>query len=140
MAPSVRMPAWFVAHGAPLLAVEHDDFTAALRKEAAALPRPRAIVVVSAHWESPGPVRVTSHDRPPLIYDFSGFPPELYAVRYPCPGDPPLAAEIVTLLVAAGVNASAEPRRGLDHGAWVPLVHAFPAADVPVVGVSLPAS
>lgn len=138
MPTGARMPAWFLAHGSPLLAVEQDDFTAALRREAAALPRPRAIVVVSAHWEFRGSVRVTSADRPPLIYDFSGFPPELYDVRYPCPGDPTLAAEIVTMLLDAGVTAAADPRRGIDHGAWVPLVHAFPKADIPVVEVALP--
>jgi 4,5-DOPA dioxygenase extradiol len=132
------MAAWFVAHGSPMLAVEHDDFTRALRREGAAVPRPRAIVAVSAHWESRGAIRVTSADRPPLIYDFSGFPAELYDVRYPCPGDPSLAAEVVKMLLDAGLTAVVEPRRGIDHGAWVPLVHAFPKADIPVVQVSLP--
>jgi 4,5-DOPA dioxygenase extradiol len=139
MSNATRMAAWFVAHGSPMLAVEHDDFTAALRREGDALPRPRAIVVVSAHWESRGSIRVTSTARPPLIYDFSGFPPELDDVRYPCAGDPPLAAEIVKLLLDSGLGAMVEPHRGLDHGAWVPLVHAFPKADIPVVEVSLPA-
>lgn len=130
-----RLPAAFVAHGSPMQAVEQDDFTAALRRWAGALPRPRAIVVVSAHWESRGAVRVTASARPPLIYDFSGFPPELYDVRYPAPGDPALAAEIAGLL-----GAEIEPSRGLDHGAWVPIRHAFPDADIPVVEVSLPAT
>jgi len=131
------MPAWFVGHGSPLLAVEQDDFTAALRREGAALPRPRAIVVVSAHWESRG-IRVTASDRPALIYDFSGFPPELTDVRYPAPGDPALAADVSKRLRDAGLEAAEEARRGLDHGAWVPLVHAFPNADIPVVQVALP--
>src|SRR5689334_24312527 len=120
MSTSPRMASWFVAHGSPMLAVQHDDFTAALRREGAALPRPRAIVVVSAHWESRGSIRVTSSDRPPLIYDFSGFPAELYDVRYPCPGDPSLAGEVVKMLLDAGLTAAVEPRRGIDHGAWVP--------------------
>jgi len=139
MPTGARMPAWFLAHGSPLLAVEQDDFTAALRREAGALARPRAVAVVSAHWEALGSIRVTSAERPPLIYDFSGFPPELHDVRYPCPGDPSLAAEIVKRLLDAGLTAAVDPRRGLDHGAWVPLVHAFPKADIPVVEVALPA-
>jgi 4,5-DOPA dioxygenase extradiol len=134
----MRLPAVFLAHGSPMVAVELDDFTDALRRFGSSTPRPRAIVVVSAHWEAPGPVRVTAAERPPQIYDFSGFPPELYDVRYPAPGDPTLAAEIVKLLADAGIPAALDPKRGLDHGAWVPLHHAFPAADIPVVQVSLP--
>jgi 4,5-DOPA dioxygenase extradiol len=130
------MPAWFVGHGSPMLAVEQDDFTAALRREGSALPRPRAVVVVSAHWESRG-IRVTASERPSLIYDFSGFPPELTDVRYPAPGDPALAADVSRRLREAGLEAAEEPDRGLDHGAWVPLVHAFPAADIPVLQVAL---
>lgn len=129
------MPAAFLAHGSPMQAVERDDFTAELRRWAERIPKPRAVVVVSAHWESRGAVRVTGSAKPPLIYDFSGFPPELYDVRYPSPGDPALAREVASLL-----HAEIEPSRGLDHGAWVPLYHAFPAADAPVVEVSLPES
>lgn len=116
-----------------MLAVEEDGVTSMFRRWGAGLS-PRAIVVVSAHWEAPGPVRVTGAERPTLIYDFSGFPPELYDVRYPSPGDPALAADIVRRLE----GATLDPRRGIDHGAWVPLVHAFPAAKVPVLQVSLP--
>lgn len=133
-----RQPAVFLAHGSPLLAVEQDDFTDALRRVGEGRPRPKGIAVVSGHWESPAPVRVTSDERPPQIYDFSGFPPELYDVRYPASGDPALAADIVRLLNDAGVPAAPQPQRGLDHGAWVPLQYAYPAADVPVVEVSLP--
>lgn len=138
MSTSARMPAWFVAHGSPMLAVEQDDFTAALRREGDALPRPRGIVVVSAHWETAGSIRVTSGKQLPLIYDFSGFPSTLYDVRYPCPGDPSLAAEIALLLLDANLSAAVELHRGIDHGVWVPLMHAFPKADIPVVEVSLP--
>jgi len=138
MGSSVRLPAAFLAHGSPMLAVEYDDFTERLRRWGGNL-RPRAIAVVSAHWESPGPVRVTGAEQPPLIYDFSGFPPELYDVRYPCPGDPTLAREIVRRLEMAEVKTVLDPRRGLDHGAWVPIRHAFPEADIPVVEIALPA-
>jgi 4,5-DOPA dioxygenase extradiol len=133
-----RQPAVFLAHGSPMLAIEQDDFTAALRRFGAGLPRPRAIVIVSAHWEAQGAIRVTGSERPPLIYDFSGFPEEMYEVRYPCPGDPALASELVQMLSAAGVKATLDPGRGLDHGAWVPLKHAFASADIPVVEVALP--
>jgi len=121
-----------------MLAIERDDFTSALERFGGSVAPPRAIVVVSAHWEAPGAIRVTGSEGPPLIYDFSGFPEELYEIRYPCPGDPTLAAEIVALLSASGLKATLDPRRGLDHGAWVPLKHAFPAAEVPVVEVALP--
>src|SRR5689334_14811455 len=135
---TARLPAVFVAHGSPMMAVEDDDATRMLAALGKRLPRPRALVVVSAHWEAPGATRVTAQERPPLIYDFGGFPPELYALKYPSPGDPVLAREIVSLLIAAGVPATVDPRRGIDHGAWVPMRHAYPSADVPLLEVSLP--
>ncbi|HVE39085.1 MAG TPA: class III extradiol ring-cleavage dioxygenase [Planctomycetota bacterium] len=138
MSDVFRQPAAFFAHGSPMVAIEEDEFTRSLRDFGKSLPRPRAIVVVSAHWEAPGPIRVTLSERPPLIYDFSGFPEELYAVRYDCPGDRALALEVGTLLSEAGQPTAHSAERGLDHGVWVPLRHAFPAADVPVVEVSLP--
>src|SRR5262245_2749910 len=137
MGSSPRLPAAFLSHGSPMLAVEEDDFTAMLRRWGGSL-RPRAIAVVSAHWEASGPVRVTGAERPALIYDFSGFPPELYDLRYPSPGDPAVAADIVKRLESSGVTATIDPRRGLDHGAWVPIRHAFPAATLPVLEISLP--
>jgi 4,5-DOPA dioxygenase extradiol len=138
MSAPARMPVVFISHGSPMVAVESDDYTRSLRRMGEELPRPTAIVVVSAHWESSAPVRVGSAERPPLIYDFGGFPPELYALQYPSPGDPTLAREIVASLKAAGIPTVAEERRGLDHGAWVPLLHAYPGADIPVVEVTLP--
>lgn len=120
-----------------MLAVEEDGVTSMLRKWGSRL-RPRAILVVSAHWEASGPVRVTGAEQPATIYDFGGFPPELYDLRYPSPGDPKLAADVARRLEADGVKAAVDPRRGLDHGAWVPIRHAFPDADVPMVEVSLP--
>jgi 4,5-DOPA dioxygenase extradiol len=138
MGSTSRLPAVFLAHGSPMLAIEQDDFTAVLKRLGTQVPRPRAIVVVSAHWEAPGPVRVTISQQPPLFYDFSGFPEELYHLRYPAPGNPALAGMIGNLLSDASVEAVPDPHRGLDHGAWVPLKHAFPSADIPVVEVSLP--
>jgi 4,5-DOPA dioxygenase extradiol len=138
MTDTPRLPAAFLAHGSPMVAIEQDDFTRSLQDFGKSLPRPRAIVVLSAHWEAPGPVRVTASAKPPLIYDFSGFPAELYELRYPSPGDPKLAASIVERLSAAEISAVADERRGIDHGAWVPIRHSFPAADVPLLELSLP--
>src|SRR5688572_20047145 len=101
MTGTPRLPAVFFAHGSPMVAIEEDDFTAALRRFGASV-RPRAIVVVSAHWEAPGPIRVTASERPSMIYDFSGFPDELYQIRYASPGDPGLAAQIVGMLTEKG--------------------------------------
>jgi 4,5-DOPA dioxygenase extradiol len=109
-----------------------DAHWAALKKFGAAHSDARAIVIVSAHWRVPAPVRATSWESAPLLYDFGGFPDELYRITYPAPGDPALAARIP--------GAVPETRRGLDHGAWVPLRLAWPEARIPVVQVSLPAS
>lgn len=94
--------------------------------------------MVSAHWEAPGPLRVNAAPRPELIYDFSGFPQELYRLDYPAPGSPVLAAEIVETLAAAGLHTALETARGWDHGVWVPLRLGFPEATLPVVELSLP--
>ncbi|HZE97979.1 MAG TPA: class III extradiol ring-cleavage dioxygenase [Planctomycetota bacterium] len=133
-----RLPAVLISHGSPMVAVEKDDYTQALRRTGESLPRPTTLVVVSAHWESAAPVRVGTSARPSLIYDFGGFPPELYDLKYPAPGNPGTAKDIVRRLVAAGIPAVEDPQRGLDHGAWVPLLQAYPDADVPVVEVTLP--
>jgi 4,5-DOPA dioxygenase extradiol len=131
-------PAAFISHGSPMVALEQDDYTDALRAFGRALPSPRAIVVVSAHWETRGGILVTGAGQPELIYDFGGFPGALYALKYPSPGDPALAARIVQLLEGAGFAAQVDPRRGYDHGAWVPLRLTYPDPTVPVVQVSLP--
>ena len=133
-----RAPAAFVSHGSPMIAIERDPWGIALRAFAQTHDRPRAVAVVSGHWEERSPVRVTSSPAPPTIHDFSGFPEELYRLRYPAPGDPGLAARIVERLGNAGVPAALEPDRGLDHGAWVPLRFLYPEADVPVVEISQP--
>jgi len=106
---------------------------AALGRE---LPRPRALLVASAHWESEWPM-LTTGSRPETIHDFGGFPPALYELRYPAPGAPDVAQRAIELVRAAGVAANGNGCRGLDHGAWVPLRHMYPLADVPVAQVSL---
>src|SRR5262249_6407668 len=126
-----RMPAVFSAHGNPMNAIRENAFTRFLGTWRRDLPKPCAILVVSAHWEAPA-LACTGSERPPTIHDFYGFPDELYALRYPAPGDPRLAAR-----VAALTGASIDRERGLDHGAWAPLLKIFPGADVPVVQISL---
>ena len=134
-----KLPVLFVSHGSPLVALEEDSYTEALRRWPMHIPRPAAIVVVSAHWQAPRPVRVATSPAPTTIHDFYGFPPELYALLYAPAGAPELAAAIVERLREAGIAAEADPGRGLDHGAWVPLRFLYPRADVPVVAVSLAA-
>jgi 4,5-DOPA dioxygenase extradiol len=134
MGTSGRMPVLFVGHGIPTNAIEDNQFTQGWAQVAGALPRPEAILCVSAHWETRGP-RVTAMDRPRTIHDFGGFPRELYEVRYPAPGSPSLARETQTLLGDA--EAALDEEWGLDHGCWTVLTHMLPAADVPVVQSSL---
>lgn len=131
------LPTLFISHGSPMLALEPGPSGTALARLASELPRPRAILVVSAHWES-GHLLVTGATQPETWHDFYGFPAELYALRYPAPGAPVLAAEVVELLDTAGLKATLEPRRPFDHGAWVPLSLMYPAADIPVIQLSLP--
>ena len=108
-----------------------------LRRLAATLPaRPDALVVVSAHWETARPT-VTVQARPPLLYDYYGFPPETYRLAYPAAGDPELADRIRWLLADAGIDSAADPERGFDHGVFIPLMLAFPEADIPIVQLSL---
>ena len=133
------LPSLYISHGSPMLALEPGASGPALERLAAALPRPKAIVLVSAHWESTD-LRVASHPAPATWHDFGGFPPALFAVQYPAPGEPTLAAQVVHLLGEYGLSASLDPNRPFDHGAWVPLSLMYPAADIPVVQVSLPSA
>ena len=130
-----RMPSVFLAHGAPPL-LDTPGWVAELHAWAGALPRPRAILVLSAHWEK-RPVTLGAKRTVPLIYDFYGFPEHYYRQQYTAPGAPELAARVRQLLSAHGPVAD-EPDRGLDHGAYVPLVAMYPEADVPVLQLSLP--
>jgi len=133
------LPSLFISHGSPMLALQPGASGPALQRLAAEMPRPTAIVVVSAHWES-HELLVSGSAAPETWHDFGGFPRELFAVQYPAPGDPRLAAEIVELLKADGLNARTDDRRPFDHGTWVPLSLMYPAANIPVVQVSLPSS
>ena len=131
------MPSLFISHGAPTFAIEPGLAGAQLRALGRALGKPRAVVVVSPHWMTRG-VEITASDRPETVHDFGGFPRVLYTLQYPAPGSSELAARVQQQLGAQGIPARLDTRRGLDHGAWVPLMHLFPAADVPVIQVSLP--
>jgi 4,5-DOPA dioxygenase extradiol len=130
------MPALFLGHGSPMNAIEDSRWRRAWADLARRLPRPRAIVCVSAHWETQG-IAVTAAARPETIHDFYGFPPALHAVRYPAPGDPALAGRIEAL--AAPDPMRLDRARGLDHGAWGVLLPMYPEADLPVVQLSLDA-
>lgn len=132
LAPSV-----FVSHGAPTFALAQTAPARALRAFGEAQPRPAAVVVVSAHWQTPG-LRVQAAAMPATIHDFGGFPEALYRLQYPAPGAPDLAAEVRDRMIAAGLPAQLDDSRGFDHGTWVPLMHLLPQADVPVLQVSLP--
>lgn len=134
---SIAHPVLFVSHGAPTFAIEPGMAGAKLAELGQQLPRPTAIVVVSPHWMTRGAVRITASATPETIHDFGGFPAALYQLNYPVPGQPVLAERIRVLLSSAGWMAETDPRRGLDHGAWVPLLHLAPHADIPVVQVSL---
>ena len=131
-----RMPAIYLGHGAPPL-VDDPLWVIQLEAWAAALPRPRAVLMVSAHWEAAPLTIGATDDGVPLVYDFGGFPERYYRARYPAPGAPELAAQVRALL--SGKEPVTElPGRGLDHGAYVPLTVMYPGADIPVLQISMP--
>jgi 4,5-DOPA dioxygenase extradiol len=130
------MPVVFVSHGAPDALLKAPDAVDCWREIGRQIPQPSAILVVSGHWEAQRPT-VSSSAMPDTLHDFSGFSPELHRIQYPAPGAPALAGRVVALLSAAGMAADRDPRRGLDHGAWVPLSAMVPEADVPVTQLSL---
>jgi 4,5-DOPA dioxygenase extradiol len=128
----------FVSHGSPMFALEHGSTAPALRAWASSLPaKPRGIVIMSPHWMAPV-ATVMSTPQPPTWHDFGGFPAPLYKLQYPAAGDPVLAQRVAALLQAQNIPTQLDDQRPLDHGAWVPLMHLFPQADVPVVQVALP--
>ncbi|KXV65027.1 DODA-type extradiol aromatic ring-opening family dioxygenase [Acetobacter orleanensis] len=141
-APLARQPVLFLPHGGgPCFFMDWpetwDRMAAFLRSVSQTLPqKPDAILVVSGHWETAVPT-VTATAQPPLIYDYYGFPPHTYHLRYPAPGSPALAAQVQALLTAAGIPNAANAERGLDHGVFIPFMLAFEAADIPVVELSL---
>lgn len=136
-----RFPSYFISHGAPTLPIDRGAPAKAFLEGLgpaieAEFGVPRAILAVSAHWEARQPTVGTS-PRPETIHDFGGFPDALYRLRYPAPGAPALGARIIDLLRAAGLPAGADPERGLDHGAWNPLLLMWPAAGIPVLQLSV---
>jgi 4,5-DOPA dioxygenase extradiol len=132
-----RMPVIFAAHGAPVL-LDDEVWMAELAGWASAMPRPASILMVSAHWEQ-RPTTLGATRTLPLVYDFYGFPERYYRTAYPAPGAPGLASRVRDLLHGEGIACADDPQRGLDHGAYVPLVAMYPDADVPVLQISMPA-
>jgi len=138
---ATRLPPLFISHGAPLFAIEAGETGPALTRWGSALRGQtdvRGIVIMSPHWMARAPA-VMTNAAPATWHDFGGFPEALYALEYPAPGNPALARQVVDLLAAAGMPATEDAGRPLDHGAWVPLMHLFPQADIPVLQVALPA-
>ena len=132
----MSMPVLFVSHGAPTIAIDPGVTGCAWQQLARELPRPTAILVVSAHWETAEPI-VSTAKLPEIIHDFYGFPDEMYRLRYVAPGSPELAHKVEELLCREGVPVSTNDQRGLDHGAWVPLMQMYPQADIPVTQLAL---
>lgn len=128
------MPVLFVGHGSPMNAIEENEFVAEFRRIREKLPRPKAILCISAHWETQG-TRVTAMEQPRTIHDFRGFPPELYELSYPAPGSPELANEVKKNITESDVIF--DNQWGLDHGCWSVVKHFYPEADIPVVQLSL---
>ncbi len=134
---TATLPALFISHGAPSFAVEQSATTSALARIGQNLPTPRAIIIMSAHWQS-SKLEISSNPAPKTWHDFSGFEPEMYELEYPAPGHTKLAETLAQQLSARGITCSVNPMRVWDHGIWAPLLHLYPEADIPVVQVSLP--
>lgn len=133
--PSDRLPVLFVGHGNPMHAISDNEFTRTWARIGAGLPEPQAIVVISAHWLTPGSTHITDAPRNQVIYDFGGFPDELFRVQYPTDGDPQVAAVLARQL--AEYEAQLDAQWGLDHGTWSVLKHLEPEPEVPVLQISI---
>jgi 4,5-DOPA dioxygenase extradiol len=131
---NIKMPALFLGHGSPMNAIEENSFVNGFREIAATINQPECILCISAHWETRGTF-VTAMEKPRTIHDFGGFPPKLYEVQYPAPGNPLLANEVKDLIHKSPVEMNYN--WGLDHGAWSVIKHMYPEADVPVIQLSL---
>lgn len=129
-----KMPVLFVGHGSPMYAIEENEFVSEWRKLGASIPKPKAILCISAHWETKGTF-VTAALKPPTIHDFGGFPRELYAVQYPAPGSPELAQKTKEIITTTPVGL--DESWGLDHGAWSVVRNIYPEADIPIIEMSL---
>lgn len=133
---TARLPTLFISHGSPMHAIEPGPVGGAWSALARALPRPKAILSVSAHWETNIPA-LTAGNRPETIHDFYGFPALLYQVQYRSPGAPDIALRAQALIGAAGIAVATDDRRGHDHGVWAPLLHMYPEQDIPVAELSV---
>ena len=134
MGKTAKMPVLFLGHGSPMNAIEENEFVTGFRNVAKEIPKPNAILCVSAHWETKGTF-VTAMQNPTTIHDFGGFPKELFAVQYPAPGSPDLAKDTKSLITKTEVGL--DDKWGLDHGAWSVIKHLYPNADVPIIQMSI---
>lgn len=132
-----RLPSLFISHGSPMLAIQDSPARQFLQQLGASLPRPKAVLVASAHWETQGAPAVSMAAHPSTIHDFGGFPRALFEIDYPAPGAPAAADRAAGLIGEAGISVNRSADRGLDHGAWVPLRLMYPEADVPVFQLSI---
>lgn len=131
------LPGLFISHGSPMLALDPEQVGPALHRLSINLPKPNAIIVMSAHWESQA-LEVSTATRPETWHDFRGFPAELYEIRYPASGNIELSERLLERFANANIHANANSTRPRDHGVWMPLLHMYPEADIPVIEISLP--